>query len=136
MEKKITEKMILTAVMEVAEKVDFGTEVTPEDVIAFCQKKINQAEAKAEKAKAKRAEKTAENDELINVIAKILTDEYQTAQEIADAAKVTKGKAVNRLARLIEDGFAEKATKKIGDTKVMCYKKAQVDEEEMADSEE
>ena len=124
MEKKITEKMILTAIKEVAETVDFGEEVTVADVIAYCNKKIEQAETKAAKAKEKRAEKAAEADELIEKVKNALTDEFQTGQDIADAIGTTKGKAVNRLSKLVAEGVAEKAEKKIGDVKAMCYKLA------------
>lgn len=124
MEKKITEKMILTAIKEVAEGIDFGAEVSATDVIAFCDKKIAQAAAKADKAKEKRAEKAAENDELIVKVQEALTDEFQTGQDIADALDITKGKVVNRLSKLVADGVAVKEQIKIGDTKAMAYKLA------------
>lgn len=124
MEKKITEKMILTTIKEVAEGIDFGAEVSATDVIAFCDKKIAQAAAKADKAKEKRAEKAAENDELIVKVQEALTDEFQTGQDIADALDITKGKVVNRLSKLVADGVAVKEQIKIGDTKAMAYKLA------------
>lgn len=125
MERKITEAMILTQIKEVIGTVEMSGEVTAEDVIAYCDKKMAQAAKKAEQAKAKRAEKAAENDELFDKVKNALTDEFQSGQDIADALEITKGKAVNRLSKLVAEGVAVKEQIKTADgNKVMAYKLA------------
>lgn len=127
MQKKITEAMVLNTVKEVIGSVELTGEVTVEDVIAYCDKKMAQAAAKAEKAKEKRAEKAAANDELIAKVEAALTDEFQTGQEITDAIdfpEITKAKVVNRLGKLVESGVAIKEQVKTEGGKAMAYKLA------------
>ena len=87
---------------------------------------------KAAKAKAKAAEKKAENDELTDAVAAVLTDELTTIADIT--AKVDGGedvtihKVTNRLSRLVAAGIAEKEQIAVptsdGKTrKVMAYRK-------------
>lgn len=129
MQKKITEAQVLNTVKEVIGSVELTGEVTVEDVIAYCDKKIAQGIAKAEKAKEKRAEKAAANDELIAKVEAALTGEFQTGQEITDAVdfpEITKAKVVNRLTKLIAAGKAVKGEIKVEGVKgkTVAYKLA------------
>ena len=127
---KITKAMVLTAIKEAdLTKVDFGAEVTAEDVVAYAEVTLAQLAAKAAKAKEKAAEKKAAADELQEKVAAVLTDELQSAEDIAaqvEGEDITKGKVVNRLSKLIEAGVAVKETVKVegSKTKKMCYKLA------------
>lgn len=127
---KITKAMVLTAIKEAdLTKVDFGAEVTAEDVVAYAEVTLAQLAAKAAKAKEKAAEKKAAADELQEKVATILTDELQSAEDIAaqiEGEDVTKGKVVNRLSKLIEAGVVVKEAVKVegSKTKKMCYKLA------------
>ena len=127
---KITKAMVLTAIKEAdLTKVDFGAEVTAEDVVAYAEVTLAQLAAKAAKAKEKAAEKKAAADELQEKVAAVLTDELQSAEDIAaqvEGEDITKGKVVNRLSKLIEAGVAVKEAVKVecSKTKKMCYKLA------------
>lgn len=118
---KVTEAMVLTAVRAMVENgVDFGTEVSAEDVIAYCDKKMAQAAAKAEKAKEKRAEKSAANDELKERIFALLTDEPMLVDDIVAAIgdeEVTKGKVVSRLTALVKEERVTKSEVKVEGSK-------------------
>ena len=127
---KITKAMVLTAIKEAdLTKVDFGAEVTAEDVVAYAEVTLAQLAAKAAKAKEKAAEKKAAADELQEKVAAVLTDELQSAEDIAaqvEGEDITKGKVVNRLSKLIEAGVEVKEAVKVegSKTKKMCYKLA------------
>ena len=127
---KITKAMVLTAIKEAdLTKVDFGAEVTAEDVVAYAEVTLGQLVVKAAKAKEKAAEKKAAADELQEKVASVLTDELQSAEDIAaqvEGEDITKGKVVNRLSKLIEAGVAVKEAVKVegSKTKKMCYKLA------------
>lgn len=82
-------------------------------IVEFCDKKIAQAIDKREKAQAKAAEKKAESDEMTDAIAEILTEDGQTAEDIAKALSerfedITKAKVVSRMGKLIAAGRASK----------------------------
>ena len=127
---KITKAMVLTAIKEAdLTKVDFGAEVTAEDVVAYAEVTLAQLAAKAAKAKEKAAEKKAAADELQEKVASVLTDELQSAEDIAaqiEGEDITKGKVVNRLSKLIKAGVAVTEAVKVegSKTKKMCYKLA------------
>jgi DNA-binding protein H-NS len=134
MEKKITKKDILTAIILNANEGDEVTLennviVTGADIIAFAEKTIAQLEAKAAKAKAVAAEKKAEGDALKAKVADALTNELQTVADIfekIDAEDVTTAKVVYRLTALVKDGVAVKDDVKLEDgRKVKGYALAQ-----------
>ena len=97
-------------------------------IVEFCDKKIAQAIDKREKAQAKAAEKKAESDEMTDAIAEILTEDGQTAEDIAQALlgrfeDITKAKVVARLTQLVNAGVVIKEQIKTEDgRKVMSYK--------------
>ena len=130
MEKKnvVTKKMILNAIMAVANTMDFGTEVTVDDVMNYCATTIAQLDAKNEKAKIRSAEKRKEADVLVDVIASVLTDEPQTINQIVAQiegdTEVTPAMISSRAKKLIDAGTAEKVSVKVDGRTVVAYKKA------------
>ena len=130
---KVTKKMILEAIRYVAvngdpDYVDFGPDITVDDVVDYVDTTLAQLEKKNEKAKERAAEKKADGDALASVIAGVLTDNLQTVDEIVTAvnaidgyADVTKSKVVARLSQLIKANVARKEQVKIDTRKVMAY---------------
>lgn len=103
--------------IDIYEKIKAIVGVTEDEdkdvIIEFCDKKIAQAVDKREKAQAKAAEKKAESDEMTDAIADILTNEGQTADQIAEVlvsqfADITKAKVVSRMGKLVNAGRAAK----------------------------
>lgn len=116
---KITHAEIFNAIEEaMANGVVFS--VGNEAVQGYIDSQREQRAKKLAKDKERRAEKAAQADELKSVVADALTDELQTVDAIVNAIndpEVTKGKVVNRLTKLIEEGVAVKDTVKTEDKK-------------------
>ena len=126
---KVTKKDVLSALATIITE-DFEVQVgdvtvTAADVNEYIAKTIDQLNAKNEKAKVRAAEKRAEGDELRAKIAGILTDEFQTGEEITAEIgdpEVTKAKVIARLTQLVKNGEAHKTTIKTEDNrKVVAY---------------
>ena len=123
MEKKLTKKDFYAMLTEIVE----ATEVEmKEELLAFIDKEVSLIDAKAEKAKARAAEKKAEGDALRDAVQAVLTEEYQTINDIAsqvEGEEITKAKITARLTSLVKNGLAEKADVKTEDGKtVKAYK--------------
>ena len=105
-----------------------GADVEGKDeLIAFVNKQVEMLDAKAAKAKERAANKKAEGDELREVIATVLTDEFQTADEITaqvEGEDITKAKVVARLTQLVKARIAVKEQIKVDSAKKMAYKLA------------
>ena len=108
---KITKREMYEAIKETFEtgscKFDAAT------VVAFCEKEIASLDSKAAKAKERAAAKKADGDELTDLVASALTDEFQVIADIATAvaetnADATVSKVTYRLGKLVEAGKAEK----------------------------
>ena len=108
---KITKREMFEAIKETFEtgkcKFDAAT------VMAFCDKEIASLDSKAAKAKERAAAKKADGDELTELVASALTDEFQVIADIAAAvaetnADATVSKIQYRLGKLVESGAAEK----------------------------
>ena len=108
---KITKREMYEAIKETFEtgscKFDAAT------VVAFCEKEIASLDSKAAKAKERAAAKKADGDELTELVASALTDEFQVIADIAAAvaetnADATVSKIQYRLGKLVESGAAEK----------------------------
>lgn len=90
-----------------------------EEMIAICDKQIAALDAKAEKAKAKRAEKKAEGDALTEVVQSLLTEELQLSDAIAaliigeDGEPISRQKVDYRLRTLVANGIAVKEDVKV-----------------------
>ena len=125
-EVKMTKVMWLTeilAIVNASEDADFDKE----GAVAFVEKEIAMLEAKAEKAKARQAKIKAEGDELQASVQAVLTEDFQTADEIAAQVageEVTKAKVVARLTKLVDSGVAVKETVKVDTRKLQAYKLA------------
>lgn len=126
---KVTKKNVLnvlyTLIEDNFEAKDGDVTVTAEDLRNYIDTTLDQLNAKNEKAKERAAKKRAEGDELLAVVEGLLTDEYQTGDEIAAQitdADVTRPKVTARLTKLIKAGKAHKAEAKTEEgKKVMVY---------------
>lgn len=136
---KVTEAMVLTALAAIAADVELEVEedvvtVTAEDIQAFASKKLAALERKKEKAREKAAEKRAEGDKLGKVVESVLTNEFQTADEVlaavlevwdGDEADATRQKVIYRLSNLVKLGRAEKTDVKVDKRTIKAYKVAE-----------
>ncbi len=124
--KKMTKKEYYDLIKNVIE----GTDVAEKDeLIEFINKQVAQIEAKAEKAKARAAEKRIAGDALREKVKSILTNELQTADEITnqieDEEEISRAKVIARLTQLVKNGEAEKADVKVDSRNVKAYKLAE-----------
>ena len=109
MTQKLTKKDKLTAI--IATLKGESTDIAVDELVAYCENEIELLDKKAAKAKETAAKKKAENDELTDVIASLLTDELQTTADITaqiDDEDVTVHKVSYRLTQLTT---AERAIK-------------------------
>ena len=96
-----------------------------EELVAFVDKQVEAIDSRAVKAKERAASKKVEGDALRAQVEGLLTNEYQTAEDIlaqAQGADLTKAKITARLTQLIKAGVAEKEAVKVEDRKVMGYR--------------
>ena len=94
------------------------------DLVDFCNDEIAKLDAKAEKAKAKAAEKKAAGDELYAVVCGVLTSEPQTAEAVLDQIdgdELTVAKIRARLSQAVKNGVAAKESIKIDGKAKVCY---------------
>lgn len=129
---KRTQRDYLVALRGMVEGVDTVGEVSADEILEFIDKKIAQADAKSVKAKEKAAEKKSAGDALRADVAALVTDEWQTGDQITEAlgnAEITKPMVVNRLGQLVKAGEVVKELRKVGERKVMCYAVAGTDAE-------
>ena len=112
MEKKITKREKFEMLKEII-RGDASVEMTVEqaELIDFLDAQIVAIDTKAEKAKARNAEKKANGDELRDVVQSVLTNELQTIDAIVaqiEGEEITKAKITARLTSLVKNGIAEK----------------------------
>lgn len=139
---RVTEAMILTAIAAIAQEVqlengDYGEDVvtvTAEDIQNFTSKKLAALERKKEKARENAAKKRAGGDKLGKVVESVLTNEFQTADEVLAAvlevwdgeeADATRQKVIYRLSNLVKLGRAEKTDVKVDKRTIKAYKVAE-----------
>lgn len=123
MDKKMTKKEYYEILKEIV-KGDADSEVTVEqsELLDFLDKQIDIINTKAEKAKARAAEKKAEGDALRDAVQAVLTDEPQTIDEIVEKVNfedATKAKITARLTALCKAGIAEKQDVKTEDNRTL-----------------
>ena len=109
MEKKVTKRDYYEMLKEIV--LNANVEGASE-LVEFIDKQVGLIDAKAEKAKARNAEKKANGDELREVVQSVLTDEFQTIDAIVaqiEGEEITKAKVTARLTSLVNNGIAEKA---------------------------
>ena len=133
---KVTEAMILTALDAIAADVELQVgegvvTVTQEDIQNFASKKLAALEHKKEKARENAAKKRAEGDELGKVVESVLTNEFQTADEVlaavlevwdGDETDATRQKVIYRLSNLVKLEKAEKTDVKVDKRTIKAYK--------------
>ena len=123
MEKKITKRDYYEMLKEIV--LNANVEGASE-LVEFIDKQVGLIDAKAEKAKARNAEKKANGDELRDAVQAILTDEFQTIDAIVaqiEGEEITKAKVTARLTSLVNNGIAEKADVKDDEgRKLKAYK--------------
>lgn len=123
-EKKVTKAMMFEAVRDVIAASDADEK---DAMIDFIDKQLEQLAAKAEKARARAAEKKIAGDELREVVKSVLTENFQTIDAITAqivGEDVTKAKVTARLTQLVKTEEAVKEQVKDGSRKVMAYKLA------------
>ena len=123
MEKKTTKKDYYEMLKEIVlnANVEGATEL-----VEFIDKQVSLIDSKAEKAKARNAEKKANGDKLRELVQNVLTDEFQTIDAIAsqiEGEEITKAKITARLTSLVKNGIAEKTDVKDDEgRKLKAYK--------------
>ena len=119
---KLTKKNIYDALINFANsgamECTIGDEkhtITSEELFNFATNEKAQLEKKNVAARKRAADKAAA-DELLNAVASVLTDEFQTIAEVTDCiegADVTTAKIQYRLNYLVNAGEAEKQEMKV-----------------------
>lgn len=119
---KLTKKNIYDALINFANsgamECTIGEEkhtITSEELFNFATNEKAQLEKKNVAARKRAADKAAA-DELLNAVASVLTDEFQTIAEVTDCiegAEVTTAKIQYRLNSLVKAGEAEKQELKV-----------------------
>lgn len=119
---KLTKKDYYGMIREIVVESDIENK---DELVAFVDKQVEAIDSRAAKAKERAASKKVEGDALRNQVEGLLTNEYQTAEDIlaqAQGADLTKGKITARLTQLVKAGVAEKEAVKVEDRKVMGYR--------------
>ena len=114
---KITKREMFEAIKGLAESgalhmQDFNEAISDSAVAEFCENEIALLDKKAAKAKERAATKKAEADELMEVVAEALSEDFEPIAEIAGRIQgddVTVAKVQYRLRKLAEAGRAEKS---------------------------
>ena len=114
MEKKITKRDNFNAIIEVL------TDTGREDLADVIKHEIELLDAKSSKAKARAAEKKAENDALTDIVISVLGEDFETIPAITDKVievdeTATVSKVQYRLVQLVKSGAAESAEIKVSD---------------------
>lgn len=123
MAEKMTKAMWFEEIKAVVEASDYEKK---DEAVEFIDKQLELIASKAEKARERAAKTKAEGDELREAVRAVLTDEFQTIDDIvAQVAEegVTKAKVTARLTQLVKAEMAEKDQIKADDgRKVMAYR--------------
>lgn len=114
MEKKITKRENFLNIVEVL------VEAGHEDLAKVIEHEIELLDAKSSKAKARAAEKKAENDALTDIIISVLGEEFETIPAITDKVieldeTATISKVQYRLVQLVKSEVAESSEIKVSD---------------------
>lgn len=124
--KKLTKKDYFGMIREMVEGASVENK---EELLTFIDNQVTMLDAKAEKAKARAAEKRAEGDELRATVKAVLTNEFQGIEDIlpqVEGEEITKAKIIARLTQLVKAGEVEKAKAKTEDKKeITVYKLAE-----------
>ena len=113
---KITKRMVLEAMIEVANGNDLPVDLTWDDVRNYAMNEISLLDKRAVKAKERAEKNKAETDELMEIVYEAMNDDFEPIADIAariEGEDVTVGKVGARLRKLVEAGRAEKAELKV-----------------------
>lgn len=119
---KITKKDRYAQIKEIVAAAEIENQ---EDILEFIDHEVALLEAKAAKAAERAAAKKTEGDELRAKIQGLLTNEFQTIDDITAQVgdeEITKAMVTARLTQLVKADIAEKEQIKAGDRKVMAYR--------------
>lgn len=123
--KKLTKRDYFEKLEEIVKGVESDIK---EELIYFIESQITSIDNKALKAKERATAKKAEGDALRETVKSILTEDFQTADDIfakLDGEDLTIAKVRARLTQLVNLGEAEKADVKTEDNKTKkAYKLA------------
>ena len=125
MEKKMTKKDYFEMIKGIVEESNVENK---NELNYFLDAQIESINNKAEKAKERAAAKKADGDELRETVKSVLTNDFQTAEEITSKIndeEISKAKVIARLTQLVKLGEAVKESTKTEDNKSrMTYKLA------------
>lgn len=113
---KITKRMVLEAMIEVANGNDLSADLTWDDVRNYAMNEISLLDKRAVKAKERAEKNKAETDELMEIVYEAMNDDFEPIADIAariEGEDVTVGKVGARLRKLVEAGRAEKSELKV-----------------------
>ena len=97
------------------------------EIVEFCNDEIAKLDAKAEKAKAKAAEKKAAGDELYAAVIEAVGDEFVSREEVLasiDGEDLTLAKIGARLSQGVKNGVLVKDSIKVEGKSKVVYKRA------------
>ena len=111
---KITKKDNFNAIVEVLETAGRA------DLADVIRHEIDLLNAKSSKAKARAAEKKAENDALTDIVISVLSEDFETIPTITEKVNevdetATVSKVQYRLVQLVKSGAAESSEIKVSD---------------------
>lgn len=111
---------------EIKEIINESDSDLKEQIVEFINKQIEALDAKAERAKERAEKQKIKGDELREIVRGVLTNDFQTIDEITAQIEVdgiTKAKVTARLTQLVNAEIATKdIVKTTDDRKVMAYK--------------
>jgi G:T/U-mismatch repair DNA glycosylase len=108
-EKKMTKRDYYEEILSILTETDLTDETSA--LVDFVKNQIDTLDKRAEKAKERAAEKKAEGDELRETVKNVLTNDFQTVEDIVNALdneEITKAKVIARLTQLVTLGEVEK----------------------------
>jgi urease accessory protein UreF len=123
---KVTKKDNYVDLISIVENSD-ASEERKSELVDFLNKQIEQVEQKAAKAKERREATKDAGDDLLKAVKAVITDEWQSVDNIVasiDVEDATKAKIVARLTKLVKAEEIVKDQTKIGDKKAVVYKLA------------
>ncbi|AXF52445.1 MAG: hypothetical protein [Caudoviricetes sp.] len=100
-----------------------------EELIEFIDKQIEATIKRNTRQAQYKSKKAKEPDGLYDAVNNLLTDEFQTVDDILNQVdrtcfpNVTKNKVVSRLKKIVDEGRAEKKEKSVEGSRLMHYKR-------------
>lgn len=108
-----TQADMFTAIKSVFEGGELAENMTAEDVVNFCDERLERLAVRAEKSRAYAAKRKADGGVLADAVYAALTSEPQTIDDItaslSEDLQATRAKVTNRLTTLVKDGKAVKS---------------------------